>query len=153
MARTPTTRTSELDPHQLRGAVARRLRDDAEVAAGRADRAALRRAVARALAAEGVVVAPAVWARLVRDLVDDLGGLGPLEGLLRDPAVTEVMVNGADEVHIERDGALCAVDARFTDDDHLVEVLGRTLPRHRTSSTTPTSSARPSPDDSAMTPR
>ena len=87
----------------------------------------LRRAVARALAAEGVVAAPAVWAKLVRDLVDDLGGLGPLEGLLRDPAVTEVMVNGADEVHVESDGVLRAVDARFTNDDHIVEVLGRAL--------------------------
>jgi hypothetical protein len=94
-------RTTEPD-RQLRDAVARRLRDDAEIVEGRADRAVLRRAVARALAAEGVVAAPEVWARLVRDLVDELGGLGPLEALLRDPTVTDVMVNGADDVHVER---------------------------------------------------
>ena len=87
----------------------------------------LRRAVARALAAEGIVAAPAVWARLVRDLVDDLGGLGPIEGLLRDPAVTEVMVNGADEVHVEREGVLHEVDTRFEDDDHVRQVLARAL--------------------------
>jgi pilus assembly protein CpaF len=127
VARTTSPPISEHDPQRLRTAVARRLRDDTEVAGGRADRAVLRRAVARALAAEGVVAAPEVWARLVRDLVDDLGGLGPMEGLLRDPAVTEVMVNGADEVHIERDGVLQPVPARFEDDRHVVQVLSRAL--------------------------
>jgi pilus assembly protein CpaF len=112
---------------QLRDAVARRLRDDAEIVEGRADRAVLRRAVARALAAEGVVAAPEVWARLVRDLVDELGGLGPLEALLRDPAVTDVMVNGADDVHVERAGRLEASPARFDDDEHLVRTLARAL--------------------------
>jgi pilus assembly protein CpaF len=111
----------------LREAVGRRLRDDAEIAAGRADRPALRRAVARALAAEGVVAAPDVWARLVRDLVDDLGGLGPIEALLRDPQVTDVMVNGADEVHVERDGSLHRSQVTFDDDAHLRRVLHHTL--------------------------
>ncbi|MFP4634671.1 MAG: CpaF family protein [Nitriliruptoraceae bacterium] len=115
------------DHTRLRAAVGRRLRDDTELASGRADRPALRRAVARALAAEGVVAAPDVWARLVRDLVDDLGGLGPLEALLRDPAVTDVMVNGADEIHVERDGRVVPVAPRFDDDAHLTQVLARTL--------------------------
>jgi pilus assembly protein CpaF len=112
---------------ELREAVARRLRDDAEITGGRPDRPALRRAVARALAAEGIVAAPEVWARLVRDLVDELGGLGPLEALLRDPTVTDVMVNGADEVHVERAGHLAPVAVRFDDDTHLTRVLARTL--------------------------
>jgi pilus assembly protein CpaF len=126
-------RTSDRDTSRghtvadLRGPVARRLRDDAEVTAGRADRATLRRAVARALAAEGVVAAPDVWARLVRDLVDELGGLGPLEGLLRDPAVTDVMVNGADEVHVERAGVLVRAEVAFDDDQHVARTLARSL--------------------------
>jgi pilus assembly protein CpaF len=118
--------TGILSP-QLRDAVARRLKDDAELTTGRIDRAGLRRAVARALAAEGVVTAPEVWARLVRDLVDDLGGLGPLEPLLRDPAVTDVMVNGAEEVHVERAGQVTRVPVAFEDDEHLVRVLARIL--------------------------
>ncbi len=112
---------------RLRDAVARRLRDDDEVTAGTADRAVLRRAVARALAAEGVVAAPDVWARTVRDLVDELGGLGPLEALLRDPAVTDVMVNGPHEVHVERDGRLLPVALGFEDDAHVERVLRRVL--------------------------
>ena len=115
-----------VDP-ALRDAVARRLRDDLELGAAGADRPVLRRAVARALAAEGVVVAPATWARMVRDLVDDLAGLGPLEALLRDPAVTDVMVNGADEVHVERGGALTRAPVRFDDDAHLERTLRRVL--------------------------
>jgi pilus assembly protein CpaF len=132
VGRTTTTGATTHDPGtrpeaRLREAVALRLRDDVEVTAARADRAALRGAVARALAAEGVVAAPDVWARLVRDLVDELGGLGPLEPLLRDPRVTDVMVNGVDEVHVERGGALERVPVAFDDEQHVVRVLARTL--------------------------
>jgi pilus assembly protein CpaF len=74
-----------------------------------------------------VVAPPEVWAQLVRDLVDELAGLGPLEGLLRDPAVTEVMVNGADIVHVERDGRLERSDRGFVSDDELVRLIGRVL--------------------------
>ena len=112
---------------QLRDAVARRLTDDVELVSDRVDRTTLRRAVARALAAEGVVAAPEVWARLVRDLVDDLGGLGPLEPVLRDPAVTDVMVNGPDEVHVEREGRVTRIPVAFEDDEHLTRVLARIL--------------------------
>jgi pilus assembly protein CpaF len=122
----PGPSTATLDP-RLREAVARRLREDADLLAGGADRSALRRAVARALAAEGVVAAPDVWARTVRDLVDELGGLGPLEALLRDPAVTDVLVNGCDEVHVERDGRLLATEVRFDDDAHLTGAVRRVL--------------------------
>jgi len=111
----------------LRPAIAARLADDAEVRSSGTDRTVLRRAVARALAAEGVVAPPEVWAQLVRDLVDDLAGLGPLETLLRDPAVTEVMVNGAGAVHVERDGRLERTDRTFTSDDELVRVITRIL--------------------------
>lgn len=111
----------------LRAAVERHLLGDTEVAAAPGDRSALRRAVARALAAEGVVVAPARWATLVRDLVDDLGGLGPLETLLRDPDVTDVLVNGPSDVWVERRGVLARDGVAFRDDDHVTHVLQRVL--------------------------
>jgi pilus assembly protein CpaF len=111
----------------LRPVIAARVADDGEVLVAGADRTVLRRAVARALAAEGVVAPPEVWAQLVRDLVDDLAGLGPLEELLRDPTVTEVMVNGADVVHLERDGQLERSDRTFASDDELVAVMTRVL--------------------------
>ena len=111
----------------LHAAVSNRVLADPDVAAAPADRAVLRRAIARALAAEGVVVPPARWAALVRDLVDELAGLGPLEGLLRDPSVTDVMVNRPDEVWVERDGSLERTDVRFEDADRIVRLLRRVL--------------------------
>jgi pilus assembly protein CpaF len=111
----------------LRPRIAARLADDTEVLTAGADRAVLRRAIARALAAEGVVVPPEVWAQLVRDLVDDLVGLGPLEELLRDDAVTEVMVNGADVIHVERAGRLERSTRAFSSDDEVLRVVTRIL--------------------------
>ncbi|HEX2027024.1 MAG TPA: ATPase, T2SS/T4P/T4SS family [Nitriliruptorales bacterium] len=111
----------------LREAVAARVVEEVAVAGAPPDRSALRVAVARALAAEGVVVSPTRWARLVRDLVDELGGLGPLEALLRDPTVTDVMVNGPADVWVERGGALERTDVTFADEAHVVAMLGRVL--------------------------
>jgi pilus assembly protein CpaF len=111
----------------LRARVAARLVADPDAAAGSGDRAVVRRAVARSLAAEGVVAAPARWAALVRSLVDDLVGLGPLEALLRDPAVTDVCCNGPHEVWVERAGRLERTSVRFDDDAHVRVVLDRVL--------------------------
>ena len=112
----------------LRTAVAGRVATDAGLQShGLGDRAAVRRAVARALAQEGVVAAPAQWADLVRELVDDLAGLGPLEDLLRDPAVTDVCCNGPSEVWVERHGRLERTRVGFGGDDHLRAVLDRVL--------------------------
>lgn len=112
----------------LHDAVAARLARDADLQrVGLADRAAVRRAVARALAAEGVVAAPARWAALVRELVDEHAGLGPLETLLRDPDVTDVCCNGPDEVWVERAGRLERTAVRFAGHDHLRAVLDRVV--------------------------
>jgi len=60
-------------------------------------------------------------------VVDATLGLGPLEPLLRDPSVTEVMVNGPGRVWVERDGRIEAAEARFADSDHLLHVIDRIL--------------------------
>lgn len=77
--------------------------------------AALRSAVARAVRQEGVLLAPTALASLVRSLADELGGLGPLEALLRAPDVTDVLVNSPDEVWVERAGRLERTDVTFPD--------------------------------------
>lgn len=115
------------DADALRAAVLDRITADPTVTAGPVDRPALRRAVARALAAEGVVLAPQAWARLVRDLVDEIAGLGPLEALLRDPQVTDVCCNGPDEVWVDRGGRLERTDVAFRDADAMLDVVGRVL--------------------------
>lgn len=65
----------------------------------------------------------AVEARIVRDTI----GLGPLEDLLADPAVEEVMVNGPDSVYVERGGQIEAVGIRFADEEELRNAIERIL--------------------------
>jgi pilus assembly protein CpaF len=67
--------------------------------------------------------------RLVGDVRDDVLGHGPLERLLEDPAVTEIMVNGPDMVYVEKDGRLTRSDARFTSEEHLRRIIERIVSR------------------------
>jgi pilus assembly protein CpaF len=89
--------------------------------------AALRAAVARAVRQEGVLLAPPALASLVRDLADELAGLGPIELLLRDPQVTDVMINGPDEVWIERAGRLERTSVRYPDAEAVLAAVLRVL--------------------------
>lgn len=77
------------------------------------DRPAVLAQVARLVREEGPLLAPREAERLVHDLTAELVGLGPLDALLADPAVTEVMVNGADRVWVERSGVLERIDVAF----------------------------------------
>lgn len=63
--------------------------------------------------------------RLAEELVDELTGFGPLEVFLRDPTVTEIMVNGPHHLFVERGGILERTDLRFIDDNHLQRVIQR----------------------------
>src|SRR5690606_13614592 len=58
---------------------------------------------------------------------DSLVGLGPIEMLLRDPAVTDVLVNGPAEIWVEREGKLERVDARFSDPAAVVAAVERVI--------------------------
>jgi pilus assembly protein CpaF len=64
-------------------------------------------------------------AQLLRDLMDEIFGLGPLEEFLRDPTVSDILVNGARQIYIERFGRLEPVAATFRDNDHLMLVIQR----------------------------
>jgi len=55
--------------------------------------------------------------RIVREAIDELAGAGPLEALLREPGITDVLVNGPEDVWIDRGGGLVRADVRFADDD------------------------------------
>ncbi|KPW34176.1 proteinral secretion pathway/type 4 pilus assembly protein [Pseudomonas coronafaciens pv. atropurpurea] len=65
--------------------------------------------------------------RLAEELVDELTGFGPLEVLLRDSSVTEILVNGPSKVFVERDGVLHHTDLRFMDSHHVERVMQRIL--------------------------
>ncbi len=63
--------------------------------------------------------------RVVQRLVDDIKGLGPLEPLFNDPAVSDILVNGLASTYVERKGKLEKVDIRFRDAQHLLNIAQR----------------------------
>jgi pilus assembly protein CpaF len=62
---------------------------------------------------------------IVRQLSDDILGYGPIEPLLRDDSVTEVMINGPDKVFVERGGKLEHTSVRFVDDSHVMRIIDK----------------------------
>jgi pilus assembly protein CpaF len=66
---------------------------------------------------------------LVESLIADMLGLGPLEPLIEDETVTDIMVNGAKQVYVERRGRLELTDIRFRDDDHVMNVATKIVTR------------------------
>jgi pilus assembly protein CpaF len=62
---------------------------------------------------------------LISDVLNELFGLGPLEILLRDPAVSDILVNRHNQVYIEREGKLEETDILFKDDAHLMQIIER----------------------------
>ncbi len=67
--------------------------------------------------------------RLAQEVADDILGYGPLEQYLRDPAVSEVMVNGADQVYVEREGRLTLASGTFADEAHLRRTIDKIVSR------------------------
>src|ERR1700722_5630842 len=63
--------------------------------------------------------------RLVEEVLDEVFGLGPLEPLLKDPTISDIMVNGFDNVYIERAGKLVETNVRFRDQAHLRMIIDR----------------------------
>lgn len=61
--------------------------------------------------------------RLAAELYDEVVGLGPITALLRDPQVSEIMVNGADQVYVEKNGRLEKTAIRFRDDEHVLHII------------------------------
>jgi pilus assembly protein CpaF len=62
---------------------------------------------------------------LVTDVLNELFGLGPLEALLRDPSVSDILVNRANQIYVEREGKLEETDIVFQDDRHLMQIIER----------------------------
>jgi pilus assembly protein CpaF len=67
--------------------------------------------------------------RLVSEVIDETFGLGPLEPLMRDPTITDVLVNGPKTTYVERKGRLELANVAFNDDRHLVQIIQRIVGR------------------------
>jgi pilus assembly protein CpaF len=82
--------------------------------------------------------------RFVREIQDEVFGLGPLEPLLADPSVTDILVNGHAQIYVERRGRLEKTVARFKDDVHLMRIIEKIVSAvgRRVDETTPMVDAR-----------
>ncbi len=65
--------------------------------------------------------------QLYERVLNELVGFGPIEPLLKDESVTEVMVNGPKQVYVERDGKVILTDVRFLDDDHVMKTINKII--------------------------
>ena len=79
--------------------------------------------VAEELAKQNQALNQAERRQLVGDVLDELLGLGPLEPLLKDPTITDILVNGHDRVFVERYGVLETSAVRFKDEKHLLRII------------------------------
>jgi pilus assembly protein CpaF len=82
-------------------------------------------AITEILNEEGRLLTEVDRARLVEEIKNELLGLGPLEPLLWDEDVNDILVNGPNQVYVERQGKLYLTDVRFNDDQHLMLIIDR----------------------------
>ncbi len=114
------------DPYQsLKSKIHKRIVD--ELGAAEIDQRKLEEAVNRVadgtMDEEQIPVPRFERSRIVSEVVDEVLGYGPIQPLLKDESVTEVMVNGPNQVYVERKGKLVLTDVRFRDDAHVMHVI------------------------------
>src|SRR5438105_1159268 len=123
---------SKLDLEALERMTSERLREELTVM------------VERLLNEENMVVNSVERRGLVRDIQHEMLGLGPLEPLLADPTISDILVNGAHQVYVERRGQLSLTNVTFADDAHLMKIIDKIVSRvgRRVDESSPMADAR-----------
>ncbi len=67
--------------------------------------------------------------RLIEEVLDETFGLGPLEVLLKDPTVSDILINGPKQIYVERRGKMERTSVNFRDNDHLLKIIDRIVSR------------------------
>ncbi|MFO0819759.1 MAG: CpaF family protein [Pirellulales bacterium] len=129
----PEARLPEVEFQVLKTDIHRELVESLDLAAvGVSESEWLKREV-RELSEEGIarrkISDPQLRQRLLLELESEVFGLGPLEPLMDDPAISDILVNNAHEVYIERHGRLELTDVLFADDAHLLRIIQRIVAR------------------------
>src|SRR5215468_8991736 len=88
-------------------------------------RAEVRTAVISLIDAEPTLLSSLEKQQISDEVLDEVFGLGPLEPLLADPTISDILVNGAKQVYVERRGKLERTEVRFNDDEHLLNIIDR----------------------------
>src|ERR1700722_17402168 len=81
--------------------------------------------VERLVADEGIPMTLAERERVIEEILDEVFGLGPLEPLLKDPSISDIMVNGFESVYVEREGRVVETNIRFKDNAHVRLIIER----------------------------
>jgi len=89
----------------------------------------VRQTLQSVIASEEALLSTSDRTRIENEVADEILGYGPLEPFLRDPGITEIMVNGHDQIYIERNGKLFDVPAAFTDELHLRRTIDKIVGR------------------------
>lgn len=89
----------------------------------------LRAMVERLLVEDNLVLNAGERRSLVRDIQNEMLGFGPLEPLLADPTISDILVNTAQQVYVERGGRLELTEVTFVDDDHLMKIIDKIVSR------------------------
>jgi pilus assembly protein CpaF len=120
---------------ELKRAVHQRLLDslgpelyDARLTQGELEQK-VRQTLQEVLAKDETPLTVADRTRVAQEIADDILGYGPIEPFLRDPDITEIMVNGADHVFIERAGRIHPAEGRFHDEAHLRRTIDKIVSR------------------------
>src|SRR6187397_999772 len=130
----PVQATVRLQYLELKGAVHKKLLNRLNLEAlAQSDRtraeSEIRTLLGELLAEEGTPLSLGERETLFVEVLDDVFGLGPLEPLLRDPSISDILVNTYRSVFVERRGVLERVTATFQDDAHLLRVIDRIVSR------------------------
>src|SRR5438874_12454781 len=82
--------------------------------------------------------------RLIDEVLDETFGFGPLEALLKDPTISDILINGPHKIYVERRGKLEKTDVKFRDNDHLLQIIDRIVSKvgRRVDETSPMVDAR-----------
>ncbi len=82
--------------------------------------------------------------RLIEEVLDETFGFGPLEILLKDPTISDILINGPHKIYVERRGKLEKTDVKFRDNDHLLQIIDRIVSKvgRRVDETSPMVDAR-----------
>jgi pilus assembly protein CpaF len=104
----------------------------------------VRLALQTTLADTDIPMTSADRTRIAQEIADDILGYGPIEPLLRDPSLSEVMVNSFEDIFVERSGKLVKVDTSFTDEAHLRRTIDKIVSKigRRVDETSPMVDAR-----------
>ena len=108
------------------------------------NREVVRRSLLEAYEGTKANLKPEVRDQVVDSVLADLIGYGPLELLLPDPEISEIMVNGAKQIFVERNGELLETDVKFENDEHLLRIIDRIVSPlgRRVDADNPTADAR-----------